>query len=29
MSQFPCRAYPLLMTVIAALAATGGAFRII
>ena len=28
MSQFKCRAYPLLMTVITALAATGGAFRV-
>jgi len=29
MSQFKCRAYPLLLTAIAALAATGGAFRIV
>ncbi len=28
MSKFKCRAYPLLITAITALAATGGAFRI-
>jgi hypothetical protein len=28
MSQFKCRAYPLLIAAITALAATGGAFRI-
>ena len=27
MSQFKCRAYPLLISVITVLAATGGAFR--
>ena len=28
MTQFKCRAYPLLITAITVLAATGGAFRI-
>jgi len=28
MSQFKCRAFPLLISVISVLAATGGAFRI-
>lgn len=29
MNQFKCRAYPLLITAIAVLAATGGGFRVV